>query len=277
MKKLVCVVLIAAALIGAIPPPPAEAFIQEIIAEIVILASWAALNKGIMPKIVDAAEDAYGAASKTYLYEALYIDQQRNRWDLEKELYDLDHEKLDASSVVYRDLAPYLTAFASLSPRSDGYQWTQMWNASGFRSTNPGYRNVSSGSAAVIFSDVYKSRVEALTDDYTLKFARSNANAAEDVLTADSPTSVQAARTLMGMLYRTAGLENGGYRKTSQAAAQIQTANNQQVSRLRAETMAQTDAYAVFALNEIQERTDSMAAFDQAVRVWNPAPAGAGY
>jgi hypothetical protein len=277
LKKFVAVVLIAAALTGAIPPPPAEAFIQEIIAAITIAVSTAVLNNVILPMINSAAGDAYEAAAKTYLYEALYIDQQRNQWDLEKELYDLDHEALPSSFVIYRDLSSSLTGFAELSPRSDGKKWTQMWNAAGFRSANPGYRNVSPGSAAVIFSDIHKNRVEALTGDYTSSFVQSNAETAKDIFAAGSPTSINAARDLMSAMYRTAGLEDGGYRKTSQAAAQIQTANNQQVSRLRAETMARTDAYAVFALNEIQERTDGMAAFDQAVRIWNPVPAGAQY
>jgi hypothetical protein len=278
LKKFVSAVLVAAALTGAITPPPAEAFIQEIIAEIVILASWAVLDKALLPAINTAAGDAYEAAATTYLYEALYIDQQRNQWNLEDELYDLDHEALPSSFVVYRNLAPFLTGFASLSPRSDGGKWTQTWNTAGFRSANPGYRDVSPGNAAVIFSDIHKNRVEALTGDYTSSFVQSNAETAKDILAAaGSPTSINAARDLLSAMYRTAGLEDGGYRKTSQAAAQIQTANNQQVSRLRAETMAQTDAYAVFALNEIQERTDSTAAFEQAVRVWNSVPAGARY
>ncbi|MDR1579799.1 MAG: hypothetical protein LBS35_05535 [Synergistaceae bacterium] len=277
LKKFVSVVLVAAALIGAASPPPAEAFIEEIIAEIVIVASWAALNYGILPEIVKAAESAYEAAAKTYLYEALYIDQQRNQWNLEKDLYDLDHEALGSSSVVYGNLAPFLTALAGTSPRSDSGSWAQMWNAAAFRGANPGYRNVSAGSAGLIFSGVYDDRVKRLTEDYTARFIESNAETARDILAVESPTNILAARDLTNVMHRTAGLENGGYRRTSQAAAQIQTSNNQQVSRLRAETMAQTDAYAVFALNEIQERTDSTAAFDQAVKIWKPIPAGARY
>jgi hypothetical protein len=277
LKKIISTVLIAATLTGAIPPPPAEAFIQEIIAEIVILASLAAINKGILPKIVDAAESAYGAVGKTYMYEALYIDQQRNQRDLEEELYDLDHKALSSSAVVYRNLAPFLTAYAGASPRSDGKTGVDAWSAAGFRAANPGYRNVSPGSAALIFSNIHGNRVKRMTEDYAAGFAASNAGTARDVLTAGSPTGLAAVRDLMNAMYQTAGLENGGYRRIAQAAAQIQTANNQQVSRLRAETTAQTDAYAVFALNEIQERTDKTAAFEQAVRIWTPVSAGAGY
>ena len=277
LKKIISAALIAAAVTGAYPLAPAEAFIQEIIAEIVIMGCWATVDKVILPKIVDAAEDAYAAAAKTYMYEALYIDQQRNRRDLEGKLYGLDHKALQSSAVVYRNLAPFLTAYAGASPRSDGETGVAAWSAAGFRAANPGYRNVLPGSAAVIFSNVHSGRVKRLTEDYAAAFAASNAGTARDILAVGSPTNLATVRDLMNAMYQAAGLENGGYRRTAQASAQIQTSNNQQISRLRAETTTQTDAYAVFALNEIQERTDKMAAFEQAVRIWNPVSTGADY
>jgi uncharacterized membrane protein YccC len=130
----------------------------------------------------------------------------------------------------------------------------------------------------VIFSDVTKKRVEKLTGDYAKAFVAANSAAAKDALGAypGSPTSLAAADALMSTMHK-AGGDGVGYRKVSGAAAQIQTANNQQVSRLRAETITASDAAGVFILNEMQERTDRTAAFEQAVRKWTPVSSGASY
>ncbi|MDR3076480.1 MAG: hypothetical protein LBU26_04185 [Synergistaceae bacterium] len=268
LTRIIAVFLIACSLVACFPPRPAEAFIEELIAALVILACEAAL-KTLMPKLTEEAGGSLEAAAKTYLYDAMIITQQNAQFKLEKELYGFDHRGLAADGI--KDMTPYIAGVYAASPRSDGNSFGVAWSGGGFDGANPGYR----AGGAVIFSEEYKRRTDGF-DNYLRGALGANRTAAESLTASDSPVGAVRAGVLGEALYEAGEFTEGGYRELAQAASQIETLSNQHAAALRSDTARQNDAVARYALNEIQERTDRQAAFGQAVNTWNPAAASSG-
>jgi hypothetical protein len=265
LKKLVAIVLIAAMIVGSFPVRPAEAAIQEIIAGAIILACEAALKK-LMPKLTEAAGGSLEAAAKTFLHETMIIHEMNLRHDLEKKLYDLDHKPLD-SNAVGGSLGGFLT--------NDFYGKASISDTN-FDAANPGYRNVSPGRPAVIFSGVYAERMTRLLRQGKAKL---NANFAMgmSLLNSGNPAGIGAIQSVHDPLMDAGEYLEKGYRELLQAKSQIHTMSNKQASALRATETARNDAAVRYALNERQEKTDKIAAFEQAVRQWKPITQNAAY
>jgi hypothetical protein len=273
--RVVSVLLIALTISVCYPPRPADAFIPDIIAAIVIAVCEAVLDAVLFPQLKEKAEGSLEAAAKTYLFEAMIIDQTKNQYDLEKKLYKLDHLPLDADKRIFTPLE--LDDFYGKLYRSDGRNWIEDWDEAGFVEIYPGYRKVSPGDGVVLFSEKYAERVRDLTENFAPSLLRGNHEAALDITDQSYPTSVPRAMQRADILMRAGEHTKGGYRELIQAANQILTMSNQQIAQARIDVLRQTDGSSRFALNEIQEKTDRQAAFEQAVRSWNPPTLGAGY
>jgi hypothetical protein len=205
----------------------------------------------------------------------MIIDQTKNQYNLEKKLYKLDHLPLGSDKRIYIPLE--LDGFYEKLYRSDGRNWTEDWDEAGFVEIYPGYRKVSPGEDAVLFSEKYAERVTDLTENFAPSLIRGNHEAALDIIDQSYPTSVPSAMRRADILMLAGAHTKSGYRELIQAANQIQTMSNQQIAQTRIDVLRQTDEASRFALNEMQEKTDRQAAFEQAVRSWNPPSLGVVY
>ena len=258
LKRLVSVILIAAMVVSCVPARPAEAVdpITALIAAAIIAAMEAAINF-MMPKLKDAAADSLTAAGTTFLHEAMLIVEMALRYSLEKKLYKLDHEALE-DNAVEGDLTAFMSDFYGKALLSDP----------GFDAANPGYRNVSPGEAAVIFSGVYRERMSRLLGQGKAKLA-ANRSMGMSLFVSGNGASVGVIQSVHKTLMGAGEYLEKGYREMLQAESQAHTISNKQASTLRAAETARNDAVIRYAQNERQEKADHAAAFEQAVRKWN--------
>ena len=264
LRRLISIVLIAALVVSCLPARPAEAFIEEIIAAIVIAACEAALHL-MMPKLKDAAGDSLGSAGSTFLHEAMLLVEMGLRFALEIRLYDLDHEAL-SDNAVEGNLTPFLSDFYGKGLLSDA----------GFDAANPGYRNVSPGAGAVIFSGVYADRMSRLLTQGKAKLEASR-SMGMSITDAGNPAGVDTIQSVHEALMGAGEYLEKGYREMLQAESQAHTMANKQASVLRATETMRNDAVIRYAQNERQEKADKAAAFEQAVRQWNIPVTSGGY
>ncbi|MDR3280772.1 MAG: hypothetical protein LBT23_09690 [Synergistaceae bacterium] len=212
LKRAVAAFLAVAVLVSCFPAPPAEAFVEEIVAAIII-AACEAIAHFLYGKIEDTAEESLESIAKHILYEGLRIDQQRNQFDLEKKLYDLDHKALSDGMTFLDDISSMLRDTFSASYRSDGRNFTDSWNRAGFERATPGYRTP--GASPVIFSAEYDRLVHDMTDDYVPGFALGNHASAADLASFSSSASVATTFMMNEALMEAGELTNGGYRQAA--------------------------------------------------------------
>gem|GEM_PF-5865357 len=257
-KKLVCIVLIAAAVAGRFPARPAEAVITD---KIVIAALEVAIKKA-MERLESATEEGLIGAGQTFLYEVMLLVEQELRHGLEKKLYDLDHLPL-VRNAVQGDLGEFLHRVydtARFTPDNDPFYRAE---------ANFGYRGRSGSTRGRTwrvydFSQVYVNRTSVMSDQGKAKL-RANSALALSATDPGNPAGISVIQSVHEPLMNSGEYLQRGYRELAQAESQAHTMSNKQASMLRTAATTRSDALIRHAVNRRQEKHDRVAAFDIAV------------
>jgi hypothetical protein len=275
---------------------PAAALAGDVAAEITALETAIATAK---EALMYAAKGVLQETAKMETAQSVLVGDDVLRDALENYKYEMDHKALAAEDKVFADqTSSFERLYRNLKDDKEltfGYlssaplsAWERLVNfflpnyfgrsnlfGVTFKELNPGYRNVPpDDKPPVIFRNAYVER-----DKQFLSFAygalKENNAEARGILSNDHPLSPSKIKTLhdasknAGKLIAS-GNRAGGYRQVFQAGNQIVNFSNQEIARLRVDMMRLHEMRTTIALNARQEKTDTVSAFEHAVRSWKP-------
>ncbi|MCL2010486.1 MAG: hypothetical protein FWG71_08070 [Synergistaceae bacterium] len=267
LRSIVCIILIATAAV-CFPPRPAEAGIITEAAAIVIIATAEVVLDRLMPTLTKTTGLGLAATANAFLYEFMLFIEQELRFDLVKQLYDLDHKPLEKNAVggdLGAFLSDYVYGRAMLYPGSPDPFYHNYGNDGYKGRAGTGYGSVW---IAYDFSQAYRTRMSLLSEQGKAKL-RANRELALSVPDGSNPAGIGAVRSVHEALMNSGEYVQRGYRELMQAESQTHTMSNRQASMMRATETVRTDALVRYAINERQEKYDRVAAFDILVdRSW---------
>jgi P-type conjugative transfer protein TrbJ len=204
-------------------------------------------------------------------YKNKIISLLEDEYEELEENYAADHAAL--SGAVNLDLSDKIAAIYGILSQADALTFAA--NADferRFEQQNPGYRVASAGEF-IDFSGLYRSQMEEW-QDYAYGTVEANNTEALDTEALD--TGIRDLQAVIAAL-DTASLNASGYRQLLQARNQVYAFVGQEVTNLRLDVARQIEARAKTEASRQQRRSDRQAAFEIAIRAWQPQTTGTGY
>jgi hypothetical protein len=199
--------------------------------------------------------------SLVYAYKE--YDEEKRESELSDERYETDHDALE--DVVWADQTGDVNALYGVLSSSGALSFAEDLSREMFDAQNPGYQEAQPGQYTN-FEGNYENRASE-GREYAYGVFEANNSEAKGIL--ESQEEIEKLNE--------ASLAAYGYRQVLQAGSQISNFLNQEIVRLRIDTLRRLDAEANYALDVMQEDADNEASFEEGIRTWSPQSAGGNY